>query len=56
MAKELGFQHIETSAKNGINVDKAFEDLAEKIDKVFENVPQKVKKNLYYKKKNKICC
>ena len=55
-AEELGVPYIETSAKIGINVDKTFEDLAERIDKVFGLKPRMVKKNLLYEKKNKKCC
>ena len=56
LAEELGFPFTESSAKNGINVNETFEDLAERIDKLYGNKPQKPVKNKLYKAKGKKCC
>jgi Ras-related protein Rab-1A len=56
LAEELGFPFVETSAKNGININETFEDLVERIDKVYGNVPQKPIKNKLYKANGKKCC
>ena len=56
LAEELEFPFVETSAKNGININETFEDLVERIDKVYGNLPQKPAKNKLYKAKGKGCC
>ena len=56
LAEKLGFPFTESSAKNGINVNETFEDLAERIDKLYGNKPQKPVKNKLYKAKGKKCC
>ena len=56
LAEELGFPFVETSAKNGININETFEDLVERIDKVYGNVPLKPIKNKLYKANGKKCC
>ena len=56
LAEELGFPFVETSAKNGININETFEDLVERIDKVYGNIPQKPNKNKLYKAKKRTCC
>ena len=56
LAEELGFPFVETSAKNGININETFEDLVERIDKVYGNLTQKATKNNLYKAKDKKCC
>ena len=56
LAEEFGFPFVETSAKNGININETFEDLVERIDKVYGNVVQKPVKNKLYKAKGKTCC
>ena len=56
LAEELGFPFVETSAKNGININETFEDLVERIDKVYGNIQQKPIKNKLYKAKGKKCC
>ena len=56
LAEELGFPFVETSAKSGININKTFEDLVERIDKIYGNSPQKVTRNNLYKAKDKKCC
>ena len=56
LAEELGFPFVETSAKNGININETFEDLVERIDKVYGNTPQKPNKNKLYKAKGRKCC
>ena len=56
LAEELGFPFVETSAKNGININETFEYLVERIDKVYGNVPQKPIKNKLYKANGKKCC
>ena len=35
LAEEYGFHFVETSAKNGTNINEAFEDLVERIDSIF---------------------
>ena len=56
LAEDLGFPFVETSAKNGININETFEDLVERIDKVYGNIQQKPIKNKLYKAKGKKCC
>ena len=56
LAEELGFPFVETSAKNGININETFEDLVERIDKVYGNIQQKPIKNKLYKANGKKCC
>ena len=55
-AEEFGLPYIETSAKNGININETFEDIAEKIDKIFENMPRVIKNPLYKVKNKNKCC
>ena len=59
LADEYGFPFIETSAKNGINIDKTFEDLVEKIDSVYSKLETNSggnKINKVYTGKKKGCC
>ena len=60
IADEFNLPFFETSAKDGINVNEAFESLVEKIDEVYSKLepPKKeVKKNkLYTGKSKKKCC
>ena len=60
LADEYGFPFVETSAKDGININETFEDLAEKIDSVFSNLQTnsigKKKNRLYKGKKKSGCC
>ena len=54
LAKELGLPFMETSAKSGINVDKIFEDLIERIYKIYGDVSQsEIKLSLLKPKKKK---
>ena len=55
-AEEFGLPYIETSAKNGININETFEDIVEKIDKIFGNMPRVMKNPLCeVQNKNKFC-
>jgi len=60
LAGEYGFPFVETSAKEGININETFEDLVEKIDSVYSkfetNNPEGIKKNKLYKGKKKSGC
>ena len=56
LADELGLPFMETSAKEGININEVFDDIVERVDKVFGNVPTATKKNKVYKPKNSKCC
>ena len=60
LADEFGFPFVETSAKNGININETFEDLVEKIDSVYSIIENNntgaVKKNKLYKGKKKGGC
>ena len=60
LADEFGFPFVETSAKNGININETFEDLVEKIDSVYSKIENNntgaVKKNKLYKGKKKGGC
>ena len=56
LAEDLGFPFVETSAKNGININETFEDLVERIYKVYGNIQQKPIKNKLYKANGKKCC
>ena len=60
IANEFKLPFFETSAKEGINVNEAFESLVEKIDEVYsklETPKNEVKKNKLYNGKNrKKCC
>ena len=56
LAKELGLPFMETSAKSGINVDKIFDDLVERIYKIYGDVSQsEIKLSLLKPKKKKKC-
>ena len=59
LAEEYDLPFKETSAKDGINIDETFSDLAEKIDSVYSKLEtntggNKVKK--VFKRKKKGCC
>ena len=60
LAGDYGFPFVETSAKEGININETFEDLVEKIDSVYSkfetNNPGGRKKNKLYKGKKKSGC
>ena len=59
IAEEFNLPFYETSAKNGVNVNKVFEDIVEKIDEVYSKleVPKGDGKNkLYTGKTKKGCC
>ena len=60
LAGDYGFPFVETSAKEGININETFEDLVEKIDSVYSkfetNNPGGIKKNKLYKGKKKSGC
>ena len=56
LADELGLPFMETSAKEGININEVFDDIVEKVDKVFGNMPTAPKKNKVYKPKDSKCC
>ena len=56
LADELGLPFMETSAKEGININEVFDDIVERVDKVFGNMPTAPKKNKVYKQKNGKCC
>ena len=56
LADELGLPFMETSAKEGINVNEVFDDIVERVDKVFGNIPTAPKKNKVYKPKDNKCC
>jgi len=60
LAGEYCFPFVETSAKEGININETFEDLVEKIDSVYSkfetNNPEGIKKNKLYKGKKKSGC
>ena len=59
LADEYSFPFVETSAKEGINVNETFEDLVEKIDSVYSKIETSnggVKKNKLYKGKKKGSC
>ena len=60
LADEYGFPFVETSAKDGININETFEDLVEKIDTIFSkleaNNSGKKKNKLYQGKKQSGCC
>ena len=62
LAEEYNFPFRETSAKEDININETFEDIAERIDEVFSklttNAEIKMTKNRMSngKKKNKGCC
>ena len=56
LADELGLPFMETSAKEGININEVFDDIVERVDKVFGNMPTAPKKNKVYKPKNGKCC
>ena len=56
LADELGLPFMETSAKEGININEVFDDIVERVDKVFGNIPTATKKNKIYKPKNSKCC
>ena len=58
LADELGLPFMETSAKEGININEVFDDIVERVDKVFGNIPttskqRKICKSIKDKKK---CC
>ena len=55
LAKELELPFKEASAKNGINIDETFYDLAEMIDKIHGN-NQKVLRNISFIAKRRKCC
>ena len=42
---------METSAKEGININEVFDDIVERIDKVFGNIPKHQKKINYISQK-----
>ena len=44
LADELGLPFMETSAKEGININEVFDDIVERVDKVFGNMPTAPKK------------
>ena len=54
LADELGLPFMETSAKEGININEVFDDIVERVDKVFGNIPTAPKKNKVYKPKKGI--
>ena len=59
IANEFNLPFFETSAKEGINDNEAFESLVEKIDEVYsklETPKKEVKKNMLYNGKNKKKC
>ena len=60
LAGDYGFPFVETSAKEGININETFEDLVEKIDSVYSkfetNNSGGIKKNKLYKGKKKSGC
>ena len=56
LADELGLPFMETSAKEGININEVFDDIVERVDKVFGNISTAPKKNKVYKPKNSKCC
>ena len=60
LAGDYGFPFVETSAKEGININETFEDLVEKIDSVYSkfetNNPGGIKKNKLDKGKKKSGC
>ena len=61
LAGDYGFPFVETSAKEGININETFEDLVEKIDSVYSkfetnNPGGGIKKNKLYKGKKKTGC
>ena len=57
IADEHGFPFVETSAKDGTNINETFENLVEKIDTIFSNMENNNKgKNKLYKGKNKAGC
>ena len=55
LAKELELPFKEASAKNGINIDETFYDLAEMIDKI-HGKNQKVLRNISFTAKGRKCC
>lgn len=60
LAEEYGFPFVETSAKDGTNINEAFEDLVERIDSIFGKLgtsnAEIVSKNQLYKAKEKSGC
>ena len=59
IADEFNLPFYETSAKSGINVNKIFDDLVEKVDEIYSKleVPKSEAKNkLYTGKTKKGCC
>ena len=58
-ANEFNLPFYETSAKNGININKIFEDLVEKVDEIYSKLetPKMEQKNkIYAGGKTKKCC
>ena len=55
LAKELELPFKEASAKNGINVDETFNDLAEMIDNIYGK-KSKPSRNISYVAKGRKCC
>ena len=59
IADEFKLPFYETSAKNGVNINKIFEELVEKVDQIYSKikVPKMEQKNkLYNGKTKKACC
>ena len=58
IADEFNLPFYETSAKNGDNVNKIFEDLVEKVDEIYSKleVPNETKNKLYTGDQKKGCC
>ena len=59
IADEFNLPFYETSAKNGVNINKIFEELVEKVDEIYSKieVPKMEQKNkLYNGKTKKACC
>jgi small GTP-binding protein len=59
IAEQYNLPFYETSAKSGINVNKVFEDIVEKIDEVYsklETPKSEIKNKLYTGKTKKGCC
>jgi len=59
IADEFNLPFYETSAKNGVNINKIFEELVEKVDQIYSKikVPKMEQKNkLYNGKTKKACC
>ena len=59
IAEEFNLPHYETSAKNGVNINRIFEELVEKVDEIYSKleVPKIDQKNkLYTGETKRGCC